>query len=60
LEEYVLLAQDRPLVEGFWRQGDGTWSMAAWEGNDAAATLRCLGVDLPLNELYAGARDAPA
>jgi len=60
LEEYILLAQDRPLVEGFWRQNDGTWSMAAWEGAEAIASIRCLGVNLPLTELYAGALDASA
>jgi len=60
LEEYILLAQDRPLVEGFWRQGDGTWSMAAWEGAEAVASIRCLGENLPLTELYAGALDASA
>ncbi len=54
LEEYILLAQGRPLVEGFHRQDDDTWSMATWEGIDATATVRCLGLTLPLAELYPG------
>jgi Uma2 family endonuclease len=54
LDEYVLLAQDRPTVEGFLRQPDGAWGLLAWNGLDAVARLRCLGLDLPLSELYAG------
>lgn len=54
LEEYILLAQDRPLVEGFLRQPDGAWGLLAWHGLDAVARLRCLDLDLPLSELYAG------
>lgn len=52
LEEFVLIAQDRPLVEGFLRQADGLWSMATWEGLDAVARVRCLEIDLPLAEVY--------
>lgn len=54
LEEYILVAQDRPLVEGFLRQNDGTWSMIAWEGVEAVASVRCLALALPLTELYEG------
>jgi Uma2 family endonuclease len=53
-EEYVLIAQDEPSVETFLRQADGTWSFAAYSGRDAVAKVRCLGVELPLAEVYAG------
>lgn len=56
LEEHFLLAQDRPEVEGYHRQADGSWSLRLWSGHDAVARIRCLGLDLPLAELY----DAPA
>jgi Uma2 family endonuclease len=54
LDEYVLVSQDRPLIETFLRQRDGTWSFAAWQGIEAVASLRSLGVQLPLAELYTG------
>ena len=55
-EEYLLIAQDRPQVQGFLRRGEGDdveWSVRFWEGLDAVAQVRCLGIDLPLRELYA-------
>lgn len=54
LNEYVLAAQDRPLVESFLRQQDGTWSLATFEGADATAELRSLKLSIPLAEIYAG------
>ncbi len=54
LEEYVLVVQHQPMVQGFLRQADGTWSMATWEGPAAVGRVRCVGIDLPLAELYAG------
>jgi Uma2 family endonuclease len=54
LNEYVLVAQDRPVIETFVRQADGRWSMTSAEGLDAAATIASLKFDLPLAEVYAG------
>ena len=54
LEEYVLIAQDRPAVEAYHRQPDGTWSFAAWSGLEAVARLRSVEVDLALSDVYAG------
>ena len=53
-EEYVVIAQREPTVRSFMRQADGTWSMQAWDGLDAVARIRCLEIDLPLAEVYAG------
>lgn len=54
LEEYILLSQNKPAVEGFLRQSDGSWNLLAWQGVEAIAKLRCVEVGLPLAELYAG------
>lgn len=54
LEEYILIAQDRPAVEGYLRQPGGAWLLLEWHGLDAAARIRCLEIDLPLAELFAG------
>ena len=53
-EEYVLISQDEPRVETFLRQDNGNWLMSIWTGTDAVARVRCLELDLPLAELYAG------
>ena len=53
-EEYVLISQSEPSVETFLRQSDGTWSLAPYASQDAIAKIRCLGIELPLAEVYAG------
>jgi len=53
-EEYVLVAQDQPSVESFFRQPDGTWLFTPYSGREAVAAIRCLGINLPLAEVYAG------
>ena len=57
LEEVILIGREKPAAQGFWRQDDGTWSLAAWEGADVAVQVRCLGLELPLGELFAGVLD---
>ena len=60
-EEYVLISQDRPNVESIFRQADGAWSFQNHTSLDAAATIRCLGIEIPLAEIYAGVEwPAPA
>lgn len=53
-EEYLLIAQDEPAVETFFRQPDGTWLFTPVNGIDSVATLRSLGIDLRLADVYAG------
>jgi Uma2 family endonuclease len=54
LQEYVLVAQDRPRVERFLRRPDGTWNFAAVEGLDAVLRLASVGCELKLAEVYEG------
>jgi Uma2 family endonuclease len=54
LEEYVLISQNDARVETFFRQADGTWLFSAFNGIHSKATLRSLGVELPLAEVFAG------
>jgi Uma2 family endonuclease len=58
MQEYVLIAQDRPLVETFVRQEDRTWTFAAWAGVETAVQLRSLKIELAMSEIYAGVRFA--
>ena len=60
-EEYLLVAQDRPRVEPFRRRPDGEWTIGQIvDGLDAVLQVRCLGVDLPLAQVYAGVTFPPA
>lgn len=52
--EYVLVSQDTPRVEAFFRRDDGTWTFDVAAGVEAVARLRSLDIDLPLGEVYAG------
>jgi Uma2 family endonuclease len=54
LQEYVLVSQDQPRVETFFRQPDGTWAFAYFEGLETVAKFRSVGVDVALREVYAG------
>jgi Uma2 family endonuclease len=54
LQEYVLIAQDKPSIERFVRQADGTWNIAAKdaEGLDSSVELTSIGCTLHLAEVY--------
>lgn len=54
LSEYVLVSQLEPRVETFLRQDDGTWSLASYTGVEATAKMRSIGVEIPLEEIFAG------
>ena len=50
--EYVLVSQKEPLVEVFFRQGDGTWQLTPVRGREASVRLQSLGIELRLAEVY--------
>jgi Uma2 family endonuclease len=55
LREYLLVSQDRPLVQTFHRGEDGGWGVGPWaEGLDATLAFPSLGVTVSLAEVYAG------
>ena len=53
LKEYVLVSQDRPLVEIYTRQPDSRWLLGEAEGLDGEAVLESLGCRVTLREIYA-------
>ncbi len=61
LREYVLIAQDRPSVEHYLRQGQ-QWLLTAVTDLDAAVALPTIGCELRLAEVYRRVRfpDPPA
>ncbi len=56
LQEYVLVAQDRPLVERYVRQTDQSWVLT--EVADLAKTFAfaSIQVSIPLADIYAGVK----
>jgi len=52
LQEYLLVAQDRPHVEHYVRQDDGSWRFTETDGLDAEIDLPSLDVTLPISEIY--------
>jgi Uma2 family endonuclease len=52
LQEYVLVAQDRPHVERFTRQPGGQWLLSEVNGLDAALSLPSIGCELALSQVY--------
>ncbi len=52
LQEYVLVSQDKALVEHYVRQDDGSWKFTAASDLGDKITLPSLGCELPLAEIY--------
>jgi Uma2 family endonuclease len=51
LREYVLVAQDKPLVERFVRHGE-FWHLATVTSLDVSLELTSVGCTIPLREIY--------
>jgi Uma2 family endonuclease len=52
LTGYVLVAQDRPLIDHYHRQEDGTWVLRALEGLQAHMHLGTISCTVPLADVY--------
>lgn len=52
LQEYVLIAQDKPHIERFVRQSGGFWQLSEARGPDSALELSSIGCRLALAEVY--------
>lgn len=59
VQEYVLVSQDRPLVEVFRRGEDGVWTLRTY-GPGAHVELASVDVRLAVDELYSGVFDPPS
>jgi Uma2 family endonuclease len=51
LQEYVLIAQDRPLIERYVRRGS-SWEYINYKGMDAALPLNCTEDEISFTRLY--------
>ena len=56
LRAYLLVAQDQPEVEMFYREADGNWWVQAVSGLDASLVLPCPETTLTLADVYESIR----
>ena len=59
LEEYVLVSQETPQVETFFRQTGGSWLFTPVSNLESRLLLRSLQIELSLAEIYAGVEFPP-
>jgi Uma2 family endonuclease len=51
-KEYVLIAQDEPQIDVFYKIEDGTWNQNSYAGMDDEMELRSLGIRVKLGDIY--------
>jgi Uma2 family endonuclease len=56
LQEYVLVSQDRPLVERYVRQADESWLLTVFGDRAKTFELASVPVRIPLEEIYRGVK----
>lgn len=54
VKEYVLVSQDRMVIERYVRQPDGTWVLKAFDDPAGAFSLATVKVRIPLADIYRG------
>jgi Uma2 family endonuclease len=52
LQEYVLISQDRPLVEHYVRQGQDEWLLTEQSSLEDTLVLPTIACRLPFSEIY--------
>jgi Uma2 family endonuclease len=52
LQEYVLVSQDKHLIEQYVRQTNGSWTYRATVGQDSSVTLPSIMCTLSLKSVY--------
>ena len=61
LQEYILVSQDRPMVETFYRHPNGIWAIGpTYADLRQAVKFRTLEIEIPMREIYAGVTFPPA
>ena len=54
VQEYVLVAQDRPLVESYVRQADDRWVLTVFSGLERTFAFAAIPVQIALADIYHG------
>jgi len=56
LQEYVLVAQDRPLVERYVRQADNSWLLSVFDQPSQVFAFATISAQISLEEIYRGVK----
>ena len=59
LREYILVAQDEPLIERYVRQENDAWLLTTFQGLEAELDFPTVGCSIPLAEIYEGVKFGP-
>jgi hypothetical protein len=59
LTDYILVSQDKPMIEHYRRQSDGEWILSTLDGVDAALKIESIGCSLKLSDVYDGVQFPP-
>lgn len=51
-KEYILITQDEPLVEIFYKKDEKTWIMTTVIGLDKTVSLQSIDAEIPMQEIY--------
>ena len=54
VKEYVLVSQDRMVIERYVRQTDGTWVLKTFDNPEAQFSLATVKVRIPIADIYRG------
>ncbi len=54
VQEYILIAQDQPLIDRFVRQPDGTWVLTTYDALAQTFAFASVPVQIPLTDIYRG------
>jgi Uma2 family endonuclease len=59
LTDYILVSQDKPMIEHYRRQSDGEWVLSTLNGLDASLKIESIGCSLKLSDVYDGVQFSP-
>lgn len=52
LKEYVLIDQEKPVVETFFKRDNNVWEISRFTGLQDLITIKSLGIEIHMDELY--------
>ncbi|HEX5085867.1 MAG TPA: Uma2 family endonuclease [Blastocatellia bacterium] len=59
LTDYILVSQDKPVIEHYRRQSGGDWALSTFDGLDALFKIESIGCSLKLSDIYDGVQFIP-
>ncbi len=54
LRQYVVVPQNEPVIETFFKQDDGVWALETFQGMDAVAQFRSVDASVAVKDVFDG------